>query len=67
MGRSNQGFGVFAWTGGGRYYIPDAVKLYKSYAAAEKWAEQLTNEQNDIYKGGFVVRTLAHCLEGTNR
>lgn len=48
--KENLEYGVFKWRGDGKYNRSDAVKIYKSKAAAEKQAEKFANNH--------VVRTL---------
>lgn len=48
--------GVFAWTGHGHYPKEKALKLYKSKAAAEKFAEKLNQDPLRICADGYVVR-----------
>lgn len=56
----NPEYGVFKWSIHNRYRISDAVKLYASKAAAEKYANKLNDEDGEHGSGGYVVRTLRY-------
>lgn len=54
-------WGVFPWVGGPRgYWKEDAVRLFRSQSAAEKWADRQASEHSPMYAaagpGGLVVR-----------
>lgn len=50
-------YGIFIWTVEGIYPKSAALKIYKSEAAAEKYAEA-QNVKENISQGGYVVRTV---------
>lgn len=55
--------GVFAWTGANDYKVEKALKIYKSKAAANKYAEKLNVDPLKVSAGGYVVRTVKAKME----
>lgn len=52
-------YGIFEWRGDGKYYAADAVKIYKSKNAADKYADKLNGPgccNVEHGHGGWVVR-----------
>lgn len=56
--KANSHYGVFVWRGDNMYKESEAIKVYKSDKAADKYADKL-NETNPVH----VVRRI-YCYSG---